>query len=787
MRGSSGLRWAIVAALLAAYCYAGLSRISFNVEILKMLPVHLHQVQGLSFFLKHFANPDELMITLEAEDPDTAEAAATELAEHLRTRPDLAKRVVERAPWEAASPQMSEFLGFTLLNQPPEKIAALIASLAPDTIAATLQQSREKLAESLDPQEIGMLAYDPLGFTRALDFSRFAQGSTQSEFSSRDGLFRVVYAQAGRQLRNYKDNIAWIAELRQVCAAWKGERAVKIGFTGEPAFVADIAGSMDWDMTSSGAVTLAVIAVIFWLCFRQARPLLLLQAMLVLTFLLALSTAGLVLHELTVMGVGFGAIMIGLSVDYGYYVFQRSRSHGGTPRELRWNCLQNVMWTAGTTAAAFFALNVSSLPGLSQLGSLVGIGVIVGASVMLFLFAPLAVRFRQSAPVQPGIPERFFASPRATAVGTWITLALVAFLVGVLVVKGTPKLDFSANTLRPRVSGAYEALDRLYEKLTDDRDLLSLIVTGKSEDEVLTRLRTAESTLAAAHTRGDAGHANTAAPLWPDAAHQRANLAAVQSLIAEAPRLKQALLDGGFNEEAFGLADSILQEWQRWRDAAVPIWPTGDASRWLLRRAAFHDGRDFLALGIVQPVAGRETALAAAVEAEGVYLVSWKQLGRELQEVIPAEFGKVIVGLIGIVVVLLWFALRSVRDVLLFLAAIALVFAALAGTMTLLGLTWNLFNLAAILLLLGTGTDYSILLLLALKRNGGDTAAAHRELGLVIFLCSSSSAVGFATLGWANNIGLSSLGLTCALGLTLSALVAVFLLPHARGWLRRGR
>ena len=167
--------------------------------------------------------------------------------------------------------------------------------------------------------------------------------------------------------------------------------------------------------------------------------------------------------------------------------------------------------------------------------------------------------------------------------------------------------------------------------------------------------------------------------------------------------------------------------------------------------------------------------------------MSWKQLGRELQSVIPAEFAKVIIGLLGVVVLILGFAFRSVRDVLLFLAATALVFAALAGAMSLFGMTWNLFNLAAILLLLGTGTDYSILLLLTLRRNGGDTAAAHRSLGLVIFLCASSSAAGFATLGWANNIGLSSLGLTCALGLACSALVSVFLLPYARTWMHRGR
>jgi len=779
------LRWLLVAGLLAAFCYAGLSRISFNVEILKMLPTHLRQVQGLSLFLKHFAMPEEIMITLEADDAEAADAAVTELADHLRTRADVARRVVERAPWEAASPQMGEFLAYTLLNQPPEKIAAFTASLAPGAIATTLAEAREKLGESVDPQEVAMLGYDPLGFTRALDFQRFAQGARQSEFSSADGLFRVLYVLAPEKLRNYKDNIAWIAALRGACEQWRGARAVRLGFTGEPAFVADIAGTMDWDMSSSGVVTLAVIAVIFWLCFRQARPLLALQAMLVLIFLLALSTAGFLLHELTVMGVGFGAIMIGLSVDYGYYVFQRSRTHTGTARELRWQCLQNVMWTAGTTAAAFFALNVSSLPGLSQLGSLVGIGVLVGGGVMLFIFTPIAVRLRET-PRGPGIVERVFASPRLTLLGTWLTLAGVLFLAGVLLVRGTPRLDFSANTFRPRVSGAYEALDRLSARLTDDRDLLSLIVTGHSEDEVRQRLQVAEAALTQAQAAGDAGSVTTALPLWPAAAHQRANLAAVQPLVADPDRLRQAVLAAGFNEEALGLARSILQEWARWRDAPTPLWPDGEASHWLLRRAAFHDGKDFVALGLVQPVAGREAALTATVEREQVFLVSWKQLGRELQQVIPAEFARVTAGLVGIVMVLLWVALRRLRDVLLFFATAALVFVALAGAMTLLGMTWNLFNLAAILLLLGTGTDYSILLLLSLRRNGGDIAATHRELGLVIFLCSFSSAVGFATLGWANNMGLASLGLTCALGLSFAALIAVFLLPHARRWLHRG-
>jgi len=99
---------------------------------------------------------------------------------------------------------------------------------------------------------------------------------------------------------------------------------------------------------------------------------------------------------------------------------------------------------------------------------------------------------------------------------------------------------------------------------------------------------------------------------------------------------------------------------------------------------------------------------------------------------------------------------------------------------------WNFFNLAAILLLLGTGTDYSILLLLRLQRNGGDIAEAHRDLGIVVCLCAFSAAAGFGSIAWANKIGLASLGKTCALGLVLDALISVFLLPRAWAWCHRG-
>jgi uncharacterized protein len=776
--------------VLAGLVITGLSHISFNVDILKLLPPRLKQVEGLSIFLKHFSLPNELIVTVEGSDVETVEASTEALAAQLRGRPDLVHRAVDAPSWESRPQDLAELVAYLLLNQAPEKIAELSRRLTPERAPEIARATLEKLSISFSPQQIAILGHDPFGLSESLLNSRFIPQEIQPEFSSSDGKFRVIYVEAATPLKNYRQTIAWIQKVKDLAVEGTSGRPVTLGFTGEPAFVADISGSMEWDMITSALVTLLVIGAIFWLCYRRVKPLLYLIMMLLVVFVISLGLAGLFLHQLTVIGVGFASIMIGLSVDYGYFIYQKSLHHQGTVRALQWESLQNIMWTAGTTAAAFFALNMSSLPGISQLGNLVGIGVTIGACVMLLIFAPITQMWKM-APLAPTLVERLFSSTKFLRYGEWFTGGLVALLALVLVFKGGPGSDYSATSLRPRQSGAYEVLDQLYVKLADNRDLLSLVVTGSNEEEVLARLQSAESRLREAQARGEMRSLQSALPFWPRPANQRKNLPILSSLASSAPRLEKTLLDSGFSKEAFAFTRAVLDQWAAWAHQTLPIWPTDEASRWILRRAASCADGQFVALDVARPAPGKDDALAQAVQADGVYLVSWNQLGHELRQVVPREFGGLILGLVGIVLVLLLIGFRSFRDVGLLVLTMTLVFLSLVGAMSLVDLTWNFFNLAAILLLLGTGIDYSILMLLAVRRNGGDVDEAQRSIGLVVALCAAAAAAGFGTIGWANNRGLASLGLTCAIGLSLDAFISIFLLPGlcklSRSWPAQGR
>jgi multidrug efflux pump subunit AcrB len=105
--------------------------------------------------------------------------------------------------------------------------------------------------------------------------------------------------------------------------------------------------------------------------------------------------------------------------------------------------------------------------------------------------------------------------------------------------------------------------------------------------------------------------------------------------------------------------------------------------------------------------------------------------------------------------------------------------------MRLAGWSWNLLNLMALPLVLGTGVDYSIFMQLALKRHQGDVHQAYLSVGRALLLCGGTAIAGFGSLAWSSNAGMASLGQLCAVGVGSNMLIAIFLLPIWWYWVTR--
>jgi lauroyl/myristoyl acyltransferase len=454
--------------------------------------------------------------------------------------------------------------------------------------------------------------------------------------------------------------------------------------------------------------------------------------------------------------------------------------------------MPSIGWSAVTTAGAFLILNFGGLPGLAQLGSLVGLGITLAALVMLYGFLPPLWKSsrgpEQPVASPPSGPRIRIILPRTAA---WVMTAFAVVIGGAVLSWRPPLLDHSPDPLRPRKSAAYETLDELRREMSQEKDPQWLIVSGRNETEVAERLDDVVPKLIEARARGQVEDFTLPATLWPHPAFQAANRQTAARLVAAGEALRQAALTQQFTPDALLGTDAILATWRRASVSTGVFWPTNQLSDWVLSKFAARSDGQPLALGLVYPArprsaralgssaanAGAETDWAQPMPKEGVWIASWGLLGAAVLGIVERDLWRVLIPMLVLLFVSLWFAFRRWAEMGLSIATLTLSGLGLLAVMSLAGWSWNLLNLMAIPLLLGAGVDYSIHMQLALRRHGGDLVLARHIIGRALLLCAGTTVAGFGSLAWSRNAGLASLGQVCATGIALTFLISVYLLP----------
>jgi predicted exporter/lauroyl/myristoyl acyltransferase len=800
MRGLKRFWWL----LLAIPVVIGLVRLKLDVDVLNLLPTNQAGVRGIRLYQDHFSNARELILTVRFPDGDSGDRLAAELGATLRAETNLLSTASWQPPWMEQPALAAEIIAFLWFNQPPAVFGSLTNRLSPQNLAATLGESKQALATSLSPMDIARRAFDPfnlLDLPSLSDLGGISPEQGQQMFASSDGTFRLIFLEANRDLPAYRDCVQWLGEVRKVVEAFRTGKQewkdVQIRYTGRPAFVAEIATSMQRDLSGSILGTAGIIALLFYLTHRRWLPMLWLLALLALILIATMGIGSLLLGPINVVSLGFAAVLLGLAVDYAVVHYQEALSHPELAiPEIRRAIAPSILWAAITTITAFLVLNFGALPGLAQLGSLVAIGVAVSALIMVAVFLPPLFPDRRK-PVFPGpqhawwtylfppiskSPPAMLPTPRPGAgIPIWLTGGLI-ILTLILLTLRFPGIDRTGNALRFAQTEAEQALNEIQSSMGIPQDSLWLIAQGKTELEVSQRLSRAEALLGAARSNGWVQGYIIPTALWPRTDHQAANRDTTRWVSRQGERLREAALREGFQTNALFLTEELLKTWDGFASTPGTVWPTNRMSQWLLKRFVAHSTNEWLSMGIVHPPTNQAAteAMASLSETfaqEGLSLSGWSLLGTSTLKRVRERLWWMILPMGMLVLLSLWLAFRTLPEVLLGLGVLLLSGLCLLATMGLAGWTWNLLNLMAVPLILGTGVDYGIFIQLGLRRHQGDTTLVRRSIGRALLLCGGTAIAGFGSLAWSGSSGMASLGKVCATGIAANMLISIFLLP----------
>jgi hypothetical protein len=616
---------------------------------------------------------------------------------------------------------------------------------------------------------------------------------------------------------------------------------VQVGLTGEPVLDTDEGNSSTEDSTRSSVLSLVFVALIFALAFRELyRPL-----MAVFTLVLGVTwTMGfttLAVGHLNLLTVTFTTILIGLGIDFGIhfiYRYDEELVKGWSPLEAMKITLSGTgvenLTGAGSTAVAFWVLNLTDFIGIAELGTIAGTGIMLCYLAMVTVLPALLF-----------LQHRWFGGGVGTGISQYRTLArmerawlrhpwivaLLCVLFSIFCFSEARHVRYDYNLLNLQARGLGSVQTEMHLIHASEHSLLYGIslVTDLTEARRLTEAFRKLPTVASVES---------IVPMIPDGyPAKRPFLEAITREMAQVSQpARPGVQQGGTSGNLLAMAGSFMELDHTFREA----WPTlrGSEDQSVRREAArfktaldrlfstlegmgpgpIEDGLTAFQKDFFADLQGLVAFLKDQVDHPPLTLEDVPEVGRtgliqlrvfprqnvwergpqerfvhSLQQVDPRVVGMPVVmyydthelrraneqagwyALVAIWILLL-VHFRSLKIALLAIFPKAVGVLWMVGIMGYAGVDFNSANFLALPLILGIGLVFGVHVVHRVQEEGGDGVFNH-STGPAIGLAALTTMIGFGTMISAHHQGIATLGFVMTAGVGANLLASILFLP----------
>jgi predicted RND superfamily exporter protein len=779
----------------------------FDADIFQLFPTRQPALKLLLDSLQWTGSANEAYFLLEGER-EALPVEAERFAERLRTAQVNGQPAFRRITWrvfdESEAVAFKEFIAYAVTRPQlfigPGDVSGLVLRFAPANVEKSLQRIQTDLAGQFGGAMTGLASADPL-YLRDLILPRLKAGSQALDldpsspyFLSRDGKVLIMIAEPSRPVQD----MTFAREL--VTSINQARRGAKVSISCAGAHISAVLDEAEMKSNIFACIlsSLLVVLAIFYAVYRRILPTLLLPLIIAVGVALAMGTAGLILPSIHLISFAFMALIIGLGTDYSIHLYDRFHSERATGRgtdealHLAVVDTGHSLFTAATTTAVpFLALMISDVRALSELGLLVGLGVIFSLYTTFFFLPPLLVFMERRFPADyrpiPGLGLRHVWSlagrfPRA------VVLVSLLSIIGLAAASRGTFFDGDLKNLQPRNSEAFLAQGKIERHLSLAPKQLLVAVEGKDLPDVLRRAARMDELARSWQEKGSISSWSSLGQILNN--HERQmhiSRAISESAGGRLPveGLKGALVRQGFEPGPFqpflsevsngSIMKAVPDEEAIARLKASPL--RGVADRHLIKDAGGYHALLFVyhqVSGFDQAAFLRElAAIDPAARVTSVDLVS-----SQLAESVKQSFlwGFMIGGLLVLFLLLSHF--ESPGGIFYAMFPVVAGSLAMLGIMALCGMGLNFMNAMVLVTIVGMGSDYGLHLR---HRIAGDdphgSEPRYIQSGRAVLLSALTTIAGFGSLALADYPALASIGWATNFGVGFTALFALLTLP----------
>ena len=831
----------VIALIVTVACgYYAATHFALNSDINALLPGNVPWRQNELAFEKSFKQFGVIDVLVSAPTPELAAAATRDLAEGLSAKPDMFPSVANLAgsdyiqrvslmlqPLDGVKKTAEGLVqGGPLIHDftSDPSIRGLIAGLE-DTLIG-VNSGRLKLDDLARPFAAISATLDDVlkGQPASFSWRALAEGKSLS-INERRGILEV---RPKLDFHDLQPGEAATKAIRDLAAPLESRYRAQVRLTGPVPMDDEQFGSIKENALRNGVVTLAIVGLILWLALRSGRLILALVVNLIVG-LAVTAAAGLALvGSFNLISIYFAVLFVGIGVDFAiqFSVRYRDERHrvGDLPTAIRGAgryVATPLALASLATACGFFSFLPTDYKGVSELGLVAGVGMLIA--------------FVSSVTVLPALIE--LGNPKGEAEGlgyTWLApldrfleRRRIPVIVGTLLIVACAspllmrlKFDFNPIDLQDpkgEATATYLELSRDPESAANAVQILAPnIDAAKAIAARMAKLPEVAATMTVASFIPDdqdqkipilkAASAQLADDFHPkDMSPAPTDAENVEALNEGAQRLHEGAdgAKGPGAEASLHLADQLQalakqNENARKSAAEAFLWPLGQGLKGLERGlnaepasleslpTALRD--DWVADGMarvsVTPKGSLEDMPAMRRFANSVLAIAPTATEGPIAifqagDTILKAFVEAGIWALLSIAVLLWIVLRRIGDVLLTLIPLALAALVTMEIMSAIGMAFNFANIIALPLLLGVGVAFKIYYIMAWRQ--GVTHLLQTSLTRAVAFSAMTTATAFGSLWFSSHPGTSSMGKLLALSLCCTLAAAVLFQPVLMG------
>lgn len=478
---------------LGAGTYAAL-HFKISVDEAAMFPDDLpHRVITREFHAQFPMLQDTLLIVVEGPTPTLTQIATLQLSQRLRTHHSAAFRTIF-AP--GADPFMNRAAFLYQSVEEVEEIADHLARVQPyigelnrdpslrgvlNVLGWTVREGGDAVFEqkefnallaSLGEVVDGTVADSP----KVLPWDEMLSGKTATKADRRQ--FIVVQPVLNPELMRPATAAIEAVAHETTALGFSEENGYRVRLTGEIALLHDDVNAILSAGVQSTLLSFALVAIMVWFALRSGRLILAILATLTVGLILTTAFAFFAVGELDIISMAFGALIIGLSVDFGIHFgmayweeIDAGRQHSGALAATGERLGIALLLCAATTAIGFLSFQVTDYLSVAHLGLICGGGMFIclfcTVTIMPAVLTLWPARLPRRTPTESPLRHRILSFPSRHAkpvLWAFATLGGVALLC-------IPKIYFDYNPIPLRDQRA-ESVHVFFELLGEEGGVL---------------------------------------------------------------------------------------------------------------------------------------------------------------------------------------------------------------------------------------------------------------------------------------------------------------------------